>query len=228
MRSLQSHRPPTAVSDDRRDRCTVTENIVYSYDPDDQPAIHYYSIPSSCSGGANTLDEARSSYRSDIARLLGVSRNELPPVIEHLEAVVAGRWVRTKVGAVHRDRSTDRMFLQTLLSPGEAQDQLWAHLDAATAAGAAPIVLIVEPEDTLGTVLDQMTPHDAVWVTCSDSQHVVGWVAIYGPEANGIGEVPDMLDSEIRNTPIEVFTRTYATGEPRAVRARPYRLPNAS
>jgi hypothetical protein len=207
----------------------VIENIVYSYDPAYQPAIQYYSIPSSCSGGANTLDEARSSYRSDMAGLMGVSRYELPPVIEHLEAVVAGRWVRTRVGALHRDRISGRMFLQTLLSSGQAQDDLRAHLDAATAASSAPVVLIVEPEDTLGTVLDQMTPRDALWVTYSESQNVVGWVAIYGPEADGIDNIPHTFhDAGLRNMPIDAFARAYACADSRTVRVRPYPLPNAS
>ena len=97
------------------------ENVVYRYNPDEHPAVRYHAIPSGCAGGANDLGAARSSYRSDLIGLLHVDRHDLPPVIEHLEAVVDGMWVRSKVGAVHRDRSADRMFLQTLLAPGSAR-----------------------------------------------------------------------------------------------------------
>jgi hypothetical protein len=67
-----------------------------------------------------------------MTKLLDVSRDELPPVVEHLEAVVAGMWVRTKVGAVHRDPVSDRMSLQSLLSAGRAQDELRDQLQLAT------------------------------------------------------------------------------------------------
>jgi hypothetical protein len=69
--------------------------------------------------------------------MLGVSRRELPPVVEHLEAVVADMWVRSEVGAVHRDPLGDRMFLQTLLSKGPAQDAMQADLRRATTNQAA-------------------------------------------------------------------------------------------
>lgn len=202
----------------------MTENVVYSYDPDDRPAIHYHSIPSSCAGGAGTLGEARSSYRSQLTGLLNVSRDELPAVIEHLEAVVAGTWVRTRVGAVHRDRFSDRMFLQTLLSPGQGQDELRAHLDRARGRGVSPVVVIVEPDDTLGSVLDQMTPRDALWVTFPDDENVVGWVVVYGPEAGGADDIATTVDiADLWSMPIEAFARTHAAADSRAVRMWPHR-----
>jgi hypothetical protein len=45
-------------------------------------------------------------YRSTTSGLLGMSRHELPPVVEQLEAVVVDMWVRTEVGAVHRTDSS--------------------------------------------------------------------------------------------------------------------------
>ena len=97
------------------------EHVIYSYAPERRPAIRYRSVPSLRTGEANTLGAARSSFRTDLARWLHVDRRELPTVTEHLEAVVAEMWVRTKVGAVHRDRLEDRMFLQTLLKDGRAR-----------------------------------------------------------------------------------------------------------
>ena len=196
----------------------MTENVVYSYDPDDRPAIHYHSIPSSCAGGAGTLGEARSSYRSQLTGLLNVSRDELPAVIEHLEAVVAGTWVRTRVGAVHRDRFSDRMFLQTLLSPGLAQDELRSDLDGASRRGIRPVIVIVEPDDTLGSVLDQMTVRDALWVAYPDDENVVGWVVICGPDASGPDATTAVDIADLRGMPIAAYAATFAAN----TRVRPH------
>jgi hypothetical protein len=48
------------------------------------------------------------------------------------------------------------MFLQTLLSAGPAQHALRGQLELATSRGATPVVVIVEPDDTLDAVLAQM------------------------------------------------------------------------
>src|ERR1700754_4653376 len=80
-----------------------TEHVLFRYDPESTPHIRFHSLPHGCSGGAETLDAARKIYRSAMSELLGVRRHELPPVVEHLEAVVADMWVRTEIGAVHRD-----------------------------------------------------------------------------------------------------------------------------
>jgi hypothetical protein len=196
----------------------MTENVIYSYDPDEHPSIRYHAIPSSCAGGASTLGEARASYRADLTGLLHVGRRELPSVIEHLEGVVAGTWVRTRMGAVHRERASDRMFLQTLLSRGPGQDKLRADLDAATRRGAAPIVLIVEPDEPLGSVLDQMTPGEALWVTYPDDDDVVGWITLYGSDAGGAADIAPTVDAEeFRDLPIT----TFAEAHPSAVRVYP-------
>ncbi|MCW2685464.1 MAG: hypothetical protein JWR37_354 [Mycobacterium sp.] len=105
---------------------------MYRYVPEYVPSITYHSMRHARAGGANTLDDARKSYRSNMTKLLDVSRHELPPVVEHLEPVVAGVWVRTRVGAVHRDPVSDRMSLQSLLSAGRAQDELRDQLQLAT------------------------------------------------------------------------------------------------
>jgi hypothetical protein len=209
---------------------STIENVVYTYEPDDNPAIRYHSIPSSFVGAAETLAEARSSYRSDLTGLLHVDRHGLPPVVEHVEAVVAGMRVRTKVGAVHRDRTRDRMFLQTLLAPGGPQDEIREYLDTIGTAGIDPVVVLAEPEDPIASVLDQMTPQDAVVVTYPDADAVVGWAAIYGPQAPGVhDDLPSApLDPAVREMPIEAFTDAYAlTRHRRAVRVCPNPLPEA-
>ena len=81
----------------------MTEQVIIRHDPDHQPALTFRGVPSGCTGGANTMAEARGSYRTCLSARLHVDRRALPPVVEHIEGSVGGMWVRTKVGAVHRD-----------------------------------------------------------------------------------------------------------------------------
>ncbi len=199
--------------------------MVYRHDPDYVPSITYYSIPHARTGGANTLDDARKSYRSNMTNLLHVSRHELPPVVEHLEAVIAGMWVRTKVGAVHRDPVSDRMFLQTLLSAGRAQDELRQHLQLATRRGTTPVVVIVAPDETLEAVLAQMSAEDAFLVAHADTQDVVGWAALYGPDVDAVDDARDFADhTAVPTIPIATLTRACADADFRAMRVHPHQL----
>ena len=197
----------------------MTENVVYRYDPDGSPTVGYHAIPSLCAGGASTLGEARASHRDSRARLLNCARRELPSVIEHLEGEVAGMWVRTRIGAVHRDPVSDRMFLQILLSPGTAQDELRDALESVTGRGAAPVVLIVESDDTVGSVLDQMTPQDTFLVTFCDSTNAIGWIVAHGPEVEG-GEGIWLTrnGADLRATTVEALARDITGAGGRAVR----------
>jgi hypothetical protein len=207
-----------------------TENVVYRYHPDNHLAIYYHAVPSGCAGSAEDLGAARSAYRADLTGLLHVDRHELPHVIEHLEAVVEGIWVRTRVGSVHRDHTGDRMFLQTLLAPGRAQDDLRAQLELAAGRGMDPVVVIAEHTDTVGSVLDQMTPRDNVVIAYSDAENTVGWAIIYGPEAEGRQDIPRAPGgSDLREMSVGEFGHRYgaATGE-HAVRVAAEVLPLAS
>ena len=197
-----------------------TEHVLFRYDPGSVPAISFHSLPHGCTGGAETLDAARKIYRSTMSELLGVSRYELPPVVEHLEAVVADMWVRTELGAVHRDRLSDRMFLQTLLSTGPAQDAMQADLKRANSnQGANPVVVIVEPNDAVGTVLDQMRAANTVLVVHCDTRNVLAWVTIYGPNAQGADDIQRIpAHADLRTMPITFLTDACVTGNRRAVR----------
>jgi hypothetical protein len=189
----------------------VTENVVYRYTPDNRPEIRYRSTPSLCTGTADTLAEARARYRADLSGLLQVGRRDLPPVIEHVETVVHGMWVREKVGAVHRDHGADRMFLQTLLAHGQAQEELRAYLDGACGVGVEPVIVLTEREDTVGSILDQMTPRDAVVIAYSDPDRDVGWAAIYGPEAEAAVDVPRVsTDAQLYRLPVATLADRYA------------------
>jgi hypothetical protein len=221
-RALLSHAAPGSPW---QSRSAIPEHVVYRYDPEYVPSITYYSTPHARTGGANTLDDARKSYRSDMTKLLDVSRHELPPRVEHLEAVVAGMWVRTKVGAVHRDPVSGRMLLQTLLSAGPAQDELRDHLQPAARRGTTPVVVIVEPDETLEAVLAQMSAEDALLVAHGDTQDVVGWVALYGPDVDGVDDARPIADhTAVPTIPIEALTRACADADSRAVRVHPHQL----
>jgi hypothetical protein len=211
--------PMTNQLDDPGSRRAVAENVVYSYDPGCHPVFQYFSIPSWCVGGANTLDEARSSYRSDLARVLGVGEDGLPAVVEHLETSVTGVWVRTGLGVEHHDRVDGRTFVEMLLLQGRAMDGFWTCIHSATTASGAPSVVIVEPHDTLGFVLDQMTAHDALWIVFPEDQENVGWVAIYGPEAEGVDTILHSFDGvQSRDMTIRTFVQIYVTGNIRQLR----------
>jgi hypothetical protein len=197
-----------------------TQHLLFRYDPRSVPSITFDSLPVECTGGAATLDAARKLYRSAMSGMLGVSRHELPPVVEHLEAVVANMWVRSEVGAVHRDPRGDRMFLQTLLSKGPAQDAMQADLRRATMNQAAtPVVVIVEPHHAVGTVLDQIRAADTVLVVHSDTRNVLGWVTIYGPNAQGPDDIERISAvGDLRTKPITFLTDACVTGNRRALR----------
>ncbi|AQA01179.1 hypothetical protein BVC93_00685 [Mycobacterium sp. MS1601] len=190
-----------------------------------EPSISYRSIPGRCVGVASTLAEARVSYRAELTELLNLDRHELPPVVEHVEAKVAGMWVRSKVGAVHRDRLTDRMFLQRLLESGDVQDEIRTYV-----SGVEAVVVLAEPEDPVATVLDQMAPDDAVVVTFPDDRAGLGWTAIHGPRAAGPDGLPVAhVASGLRACPIEAFAATcIAENHQRAVRLEPRALAEAS
>ncbi|RDH79879.1 hypothetical protein DVS77_02330 [Mycolicibacterium moriokaense] len=180
---------------------TITENVIYSYDPDGNPAIRYHSLPGACSGTAATLGEARSSYRADLTTLLGVDRSQLPPVIEHIEAVVHGMWVRERVGTVHRDHRTDRMLLQTVLAAGSVQEDLRAYVHYAADRGCTPVVVLIEPEEPVGIVLDQMTARDTIVVAYSDAECGFSWMTLSGPTA-------DAYDTATRSMTVAQYARS--------------------
>jgi hypothetical protein len=211
--AAQTPAPRGRGNEGRQHRSATTEHVVYRYDPRCAPAITYHSIQHGCTGGSNTLAEARDFYRRDMAELLNVRRQELPPTVEHLEAVVVDMWVRAKVLAVHRDPSNDQMFLQTLLSEGPAQQALHARLARKTNDGDEPVVVIVEPHDTVGDVLDQTAADDTLFIVHFDPDDVLGWIVIHGPEADGGFEAPCIANhAGLRRMPIGVLTQTYAAG----------------
>jgi hypothetical protein len=204
----------------RLPRSRYTEHVVFRYERNRSPSISYHSMPHGCTGAANTLLQARQHYRSTMTGLLGVSRDELPPMDEYMEAAVAGMWVRDKIGAVHRDPFTDRMFLDALLSAGPVQDAVRTYLEQLTCQGANPVVTLAEPDDTVGSVLDQMRPEDTLVVAFPEPADGIGWFAICGSRAAQAHEaVPLIAGTKFRAMPISLLT--HGIGTAKAMRVRP-------
>ena len=196
------------------------EHVVFRYDRKRSPSMSYHSMPHGCTGAANTLLQARQHYRSTMSRRLGVSRDDLPPVDEYLEAVVAGMWVRDKIGAVHRDPFRDRMFLDALLSAGPVQDAVRTYVEELTCRGANPVIALAEPDDTVGSVLDQMRSEDTLVVAFPEPADGIGWFAICGSRAAGAHyAVPLMAGTKLRATRISSLTR--GSGAAKAMRVQP-------
>jgi hypothetical protein len=116
------------------------------------------------------------------------------------------------------------MFLQTLLSEGSAQDALRTSLARAARVGLEPVVVIVEPYEAVGAALDQTRAGDTLFVVHSDAEHVLGWLAIHGPDVGAASDAPEVVDhADLRTMPIRVLTQTYSAGA-QEVRLRPGQL----
>ena len=129
-------------------------------------------------------------------------------MVEHVETKVHGILVREKVGAVHRDPTADRMLLQTLLAEGQAQQELRAYLDSACGAGVEPVVVLADAQDTVESVLEQMTATDAVVVAYCDPARTVGWTAIYGPDVEAAVDAVDVAgggDPRLGDLPVDAL-----------------------
>jgi hypothetical protein len=105
------------------------------------------------------------------------------------------------------------MFLRTLLSEGPAQDALRARLARATSLGFSPVVVIVEPYETVSAVLDQARAEDTLFVVHSDTENILRWIAIHSPDAGGSARAPLLMDhAGLRTMPVRVLTQMYALG----------------
>ncbi|AQT80798.1 hypothetical protein B1R94_18330 [Mycolicibacterium litorale] len=189
----------------------MTDHVIFRYDPENQPEITFRAVPSGCSGGANTMAEARACYRTCLSARLHVDRRALPSVVEHIEGLVAGMWVRTKVGAVHRDQASDRMLLQTLLSAGEPQEALRQEVARLTEREPEPVVVLTEPDQALASLIDQMLPSDTLVVAHCDGRGAVAWTTLFGSESLHAQAVPTVIDdADTVPTPIAELTRSGA------------------
>lgn len=162
-------------------------------------------------------------------RVLGVERRRLPSAIEHIEGMVADMWVRVQVGAVHRDRLSGRMFLQTLLTSCRSLESIRTYLTSTSTAEVDSILVITEPDDPVSFILGQTAPHDILVVAYPGTTHTVGSFVVYGPRAFGAQDVPDILDeNEFRDMPIASIGSTHHDTEILALRLHDDYLDKAS
>lgn len=189
-----------------------SENVIYIYDPEYSPAVQYYSLPSRLTGGADTLSEARCSFRSAMADRAGIGNHELPAVVEHQEAVIANIWVRTRIGGFRRSGTCGDTLRRLLRSESDpALHQLNSELDSVTDRGLRPVVVVVEPDEPIAAVATQMASDDALWLAFTDCRLDLAWLAIYGPDADtGDGAVLRIEDIDLPAMAIGTLFDRYA------------------
>jgi hypothetical protein len=63
----------------------MVEQVIYAGDTRYKPLFQYYSLPTSCVGGGETIPDARAFYHAALADMLGVDEAHLPEIVEHVE-----------------------------------------------------------------------------------------------------------------------------------------------
>ncbi|MFD7845999.1 hypothetical protein ACFV4K_24035 [Nocardia sp. NPDC059764] len=154
------------------------QTVVFRFCPGGGPKWQYYSMPESVLGGAETLSDAKRDYREALAFMLEVEPDALPEIREHTERpIVPGVYLRTALDEHYADRA--EAF--DVLVPGFGLEhtaevrKLFSH----TTASGDVVAVVCEPTDDVGFLLEQITPHDAVWMVLN-GPGLVAWRAIGG------------------------------------------------
>ncbi|MGU3434039.1 hypothetical protein ACNHUS_13590 [Actinomycetes bacterium M1A6_2h] len=181
----------------------MTVNVVYRKDPTVTPSHQYYSIPVSIVGGADSVPSARVAFREALSASLEVDETGLPPIAEHVEVeALPGIWVRMALDAQSEQR-VDGLSMVTMLVTSQMKPDQVDFFWNATSASGDPVILIVQPWDTLGFVFDQMGPTDALWLAIRRGDQV-HWLALFGGAAEGVR--PDDMQSFDRIGPTRDMT----------------------
>ncbi|MGY2027182.1 hypothetical protein ACW9HR_01195 [Nocardia gipuzkoensis] len=185
------------------------QTVVYRFCPDAGPKWQYYSMPESILGGADTLAEAKQDYREALAFALDAEPEALPPIREHTERpIVAGVFVRTALD----EHQLDRAEAFDVLAPAFANrnpieiEWLFEH----TTASGDVVAVVCEPSDDVAFLLDQITPHDAIWMVLN-GPNMVAWRAIGGLLAANPTETAGTSLSDLgvnASTPVLEFAST--------------------
>ena len=178
----------------------MTENVIYTYEGEYLPPWQYYSMPHSCVGGGDTMDDARASYREALAFLLQVDPADLPPIVEHIEVeAIDGVFVRYPA----RDRlraNGAQLVTQLLRDPSFFDPRLEKALHLAPTASGHPVLVITELDDPINLALDQMTIHDSLWlafplpVAPHGYKGMVGLISLAGEQAENVDAISVELD----------------------------------
>lgn len=137
-----------------------TEHVVLRCDASSSPKWTYYSMPTSVVGGSDSLSGALAQYRSALASALDVK--DAPDFTYYTEREAAADvWVRV----AHDSHTVERQNSAELVSEMLARfDNLRDAVVSQPAAGGDSIVVVGRPSDLVGSVLEQMTAYDAVWI----------------------------------------------------------------
>jgi hypothetical protein len=106
---------------DRQARATTADHVIYRYDPRRTPCLTYHSISGGLTGGADTLAEARESYR----QLARIQRQGVPPAVvvvepdETVSAVLDQTRTDDTLFVVHSDAETTLRWI-AINGPDEA------------------------------------------------------------------------------------------------------------
>lgn len=188
----------------------MTEQVIYARDARYKPLFQYYSMPTSCVGGGDTLPAARASYRAALADVLAVDDADLPPIVEHVEVpVIDDVWVRTVLEESRgKQRDQGYRLLQSVLP--RLDDVTRKELHEVVTATGAPVMVLVLPPDPMALVLDQMSPYDALWMAFPTGQGM-SWTALYKPLADGIqASDEEVLDADqVRHLSVQEFVERF-------------------
>ena len=202
----------------------MTENVIFTYDGDYQPQWQYYSMPHSCIGGGDSPEAARSSYRDSLAFQLQVDVAELPTIREHIEIeAYDGVYVRYASGSPLRARGAK--LVADLLRTPFYDRQLQVSLHSSTTAAGYPVIVIAEPDDSISSVVSQMTDQDSLWLAlpieavpvastgdAGGSFPLLGLLPIVGSHAEDADD-PDIVEldrKQLQTVNVESLFQLYA------------------
>lgn len=182
------------------------QTVIYRLDPAHDPAWQFYSMPESIVGGGKTLEQAREGYRD--ALRFSLDTDALPEVHEHVEREIGklGIWMRLPIDHPNFDGVAS-----------QAERQIEAHPDDRTwffehiTAGGSPVMVTAPVEESLSSILNQMTVFDSLILAMlyrppsGGLQNV--WLALTGAEADSdsaepptsFGSLGLTLDSPLRD-----------------------------
>lgn len=143
-------------------------------------------MPTSVVGGAASQEDGVRQYRDALSDALGRDCAEAATIVVHVE-----REIRADV---FLRRALDERAADRLQAYDHVNRMFAAHPDEVAplldqpAAGGEAILIVAEPDDTLGWVAGQMSDHDAVWLVCftrGPGVNGVMWTPLIGHRAEG-------------------------------------------
>lgn len=157
-------------------------HVIYSHEPGAEPSWTYRSHPIACFGMADSLPEAREDFSEALALTLDEGE-QAPEVVEHLERRhPAGFWIRIQLTPDARERDyAARIFLSTWGQSGEPRNRPPRLIERTRTDIGEPIMIACLPEDTIGSVVEQLNTNEscAVLLSFSDLREGIegSWVS---------------------------------------------------